>query len=210
MSPRPRIHSRRPVKHLLAYLIRRPVQHLLAYLGLGVLTIVALAASCYTDPADKKQKYLESGNRYFDEGNYSAAIIEYRNAVDLDARFGEARKKLALSYARTGEARGALDQYVRAADLRPEDVDVQIAAGTLLLAVRQPEDAIGRADAALRVQPDNVLAHVLRGNALAGLSSFDEALKSIDEAIRLDPKRGATYTSLGFLQLTQGRREDAE
>ena len=148
-------------------------------------------------PRGEKQQYLVSGNRFFDEGNYSAAIIEYRNAVDLDARFGEARKKLALSYARTGDARGALDQYVRAADLLPEDVDVQIAAGTLLLAARKPEDAVARADAALKVQPDNVSAYVLRGNALAGLSSFDEALKSIDEALRLDPKRGATFHRSG-------------
>ena len=120
---------------------------------------------------------------------------------------GKRGRNWPFPYARTGDARGALDQYVRAADLLPEDVDVQIAAGTLLLAARKPEDAVARADAALKVQPDNVSAHVLRGNALAGLSSFDEALKSIDEALRLDPKRGATYTSLGFLQLTQGRRE---
>jgi tetratricopeptide (TPR) repeat protein len=196
MSLRPRIQVRRPLQRL--------------YTCLGVLAIAALAAGCFTDPAVKKQKYFESGNRFFDQGNYSSAIIEYRNAIDLDARFGEARKKLALSYARTGNARGALDQYVRAADLLPEDVDVQIAAATLLLAARKPEDAVARADAALKVQPDNVTALVLRGNALAGLSSFDEALKSIDEAIRLDPNRGATYTSLGFLHLSQGQREPAE
>ena len=188
--------------------VRRPLQHL--HTCLGVLAIAALAAGCSTDPAVKKQKYFESGNRFFDQGDYASAIIEYRNAIDLDGLFGEARKKLALSYARTGNARGALEQYVRAADLLPEDVDVQIAAGTLLLAARKPEDAVARADAALKVQPDNVTAHVLRGNALAGLSSFEEALKSIDEAIRLDPSRGATHISLGLLQLTQGQREDAE
>ena len=160
--------------------VRRPLQHL--HTCLGVLAIAALAAGCSTDPAVKKQKYFESGNRFFDQG-LCFGDHQYRNAVDLDALFGEARKKLALSYARTGNARGALEQYVRAADLLPEDVDVQIAAGTLLLAARKPEDAVARADAALKVQPDNVTAHVLRGNALAGLSSFEEALKSIDEAI---------------------------
>ena len=169
-----------------------------------------MTVGCSTDPAVQKQKYLESGNRFFEEGDYSSAIIEYRNAIDIDAQFGEARKKLALAYARTGDAAGALGQYVRAADLLPEDVAVQMAAGTLLLAARKPEDAVARADAVLKVQPDNVQAHVLRGNALAGLSSFEEAFKAIDEAVRLDPNRGATYTSLGFLQLTQGRRELAE
>jgi Tfp pilus assembly protein PilF len=174
------------------------------------VAIAVMAVGCSTDPAVQKQKYLDSGNRFFEEGDYSSAIIEYRNAIDIDAQFGEARKKLALAYARTGDAAGALGQYVRAADLLPEDVAVQMAAGTLLLAAGKPEDAIARADAVLKVQPDNVQAHVLRGNALAGLSSFEEAFKSIDEAVRLDPNRAATYTSLGFLQLTQGRRQLAE
>ena len=65
----------------------------------------------------------------------------------------------------------ALDQFVRASDLLPNDLDVQLKAGNLLLAARKPEDAVARADAALKVQPGNIDALVLRGNALAGLRS---------------------------------------
>ena len=92
----------------------------------------------------------------------------------------------------------------------PNDVDVQLKAGNLLLAARKPEDAVARADAALKVQPGNIDALVLRGNALAGLRSFDDALESIEQAIKLDPDRGATYTNLGLLELAKGRRQQAE
>jgi tetratricopeptide (TPR) repeat protein len=163
-----------------------------------------------TDPAVKKQQYFDSGNRYFDRGQYAEAIIEYRNAIEIDPRFGQARKRLAESYERTGNVRGVLEETIRAADLLPTDVPVQLSAGNLLLAARKPEEALARAEAALKTQPDSIDALVLRGNALTGLSSFDDALKAIEQAIRLDPDRGATYSDLGQVELAKGRLEQAE
>ena len=163
-----------------------------------------------TDPAVKKQQYFDSGNRYFDRGQYAEAIIEYRNAIEIDPRFGQARKRLAESYERTGNVRGVIEETVRAADLLPTDVPVQLSAGNLLLAARKPEEALARAEAALKTQPDSIDALVLRGNALTGLSSFDDALKAIEQAVRLDPDRGATYSDLGQVELAKGRLEQAE
>jgi tetratricopeptide (TPR) repeat protein len=165
---------------------------------------------CSSDPAVDRQKYLESGNRYFDQGQYESAIIEYRNAIAVDARFGSARKRLGEAYARTGNAPGALEEYVRAADLLPDDVDVQLDAGSLLLAARRFDEAIMRADAALKVNPSNAQALVLRGGALAGLTSYDDALETIEDAIQLDPNRGRTYTSLGVVEMARGRADQAE
>ena len=116
----------------------------------AVLGVALLAVACTTDPAVKKQQYLESGNRYFDQGKFAEAIVEYRNAIALDATFGQARKRLAESYLRVGNARGSFDEFVRAADLLPTDVDVQLTAGNLLLAAKQPQEALARADAALK------------------------------------------------------------
>ena len=166
--------------------------------------------ACTADPAVLKQQYLDSGNQYFDQEKYAEAIIEYRNAIKIDATFGPARKQLAESYARAGNARGAFEEFIRAADLLPTDVQVQLNAGNLLLVARKPEEALARADAALKVDPKNINALVLRGNALAGLSSFEEALEAVEQAIQLDPDRGATFTDLGQVELAQGRRKQAE
>jgi len=177
----------------------------------ALLTVATIAAAgCSRDPSVRKAKYLESGDRYVAEGKYSSAVIEYRNAVDLDRLWGDARKRLAEAYARTGDGPHALEEYVRAADLLPNDVPLQLTAGTYLLAARKPEDALARADNVLKQQPDNIQAHLLRGNALAGLSSFDDALKAIEEAIRLDPDRGTTFTQLGLVEFARGRRAEAE
>jgi tetratricopeptide (TPR) repeat protein len=181
---------------------------------LAALSVVAvaslLAVACQSDPTVRKQQYLESGNRYSADGKYPHAIIEYRNAVDIDPTFGEARKRLAEAYMRSGEAPHALEEYIRAADLLPNDVELQLTAGTYLLAARKPEDALARADNALKQQPDNIHALLLRGNALAGLSSFDDALKAIEQAIQLDPQRGTSFTQLGLVEFARGRRSEAE
>jgi len=176
----------------------------------AVLGVAVTALACTSDPAVKKQQYLDSGNRYFDQGKYVEAIVEYRNAVEIDATFGEARKRLAEAYARTGDDRSAFSEFIRAADLLPSDVNVQLNAGRLLLVDKKPQEALARADAVLKIQPENIDALVLRGNALSGLSSFEEALDAIDQAIKLDPDRGITYTDLGQVQLAQGQREQAQ
>lgn len=176
----------------------------------ALIVLAATAAGCTGDPNVRKTRFLESGNRYFAEGNYAAAIIEYRNAVEIDTTFGEARKRLAEAYVRNNDAPHAFEQIIRAADLLPNDVQLQLTAGTYLLAARKPDDALVRADKALTLEPNNIQAHLLRGNALAGLSSFDEALKAIEEAIRLDPDRGTMFTQLGLVELARGRKAEAQ
>src|SRR6476659_3360385 len=108
-----------------------------------LLAAVALGIACSGNPERKKQSYVESGDAYRKQGNLAAAVIEYRNAVQIDARFGEARAKLAEAYLRLGDGGNALREYVRAADLLPDDADVQLAAGSLLLATGQTNEALG-------------------------------------------------------------------
>src|SRR5262245_11305332 len=158
-----------------------PLMRTAALNSLAVGCLVAVA--CRADPSVRKQQYLESGNRYLVQGKYASAIIEYRHAVDIDPSFGEARKQLAEAYERNDDARRAFEEYIYAADLLPNDVQLQLTAGAYALAVHKPEHALDRADKALKVQPNNIQAHLLRGNALAGLGSFDDALKAMEEAI---------------------------
>src|SRR5688500_16104792 len=55
---------------------------LLWYLQVAMLfATVALAAACTVDAAAKKQRYLVSGDRYFGQGKFAEAIVEYRNAI---------------------------------------------------------------------------------------------------------------------------------
>src|SRR5439155_20845341 len=122
--------------------------------------------ACSSDPETAKRHYLAEGNRYLAEKKYSEAILEYRNALKHDPKFGEARLKLTDAYLDAGDARNALAESVRAADVLPDNVDAQVRAGSLLLLARQFPDAKARALAALAKDPRDARAMVLLGNAL--------------------------------------------
>jgi len=99
----------------------------------ATLLLLAGSVACSGNPETRKQRSFETANQYVQQHKLREAVIEYRNAIQIDASFGEARKKLAEAFAKAGDQNGALEQYVRAADLLPKDVDVQLAAGVYLL-----------------------------------------------------------------------------
>ena len=87
---------------------------------LGCLAAATVVVSACSDPEAAKRKSFDSGNRYFDQKKYAEATVEYRNAIKTDAKFGEARYKLAEAYANSGNPRAAYGEYIRAADLMPD------------------------------------------------------------------------------------------
>ena len=175
-----------------------------------IVLFLALGLVACSDAQARKIKHFEDGKQYLASGKHREAVIELRNAVEIDARFGAARAKLAEAYSAQGDGANALNEYVRAADLLPDDLPLQLATGSYLLAARRVSDALARADAVLARDPKNIDAHILRGNALGGLDRLEDALAEIEEALGLDPARGATYTHLGLVESARGQTDAAE
>ena len=181
-------------------------------------TIIALAClgltfasfGCSRNVERTKRGYVERGDRYMKDKNVDAAVIEYRNAVQQDPRFAEAYRKLSNAYLSRGDGTNALRAAMTAADIVPDESEVQIEAGNLLLMAGRFQDAKERAQRVVTKDPKNLVARVLLGNATAGLKDFDSAMKEFEEAIRLDPQQTGAYASLGALQATKGDREAAE
>ena len=175
----------------------------------ALLSVLALAG-CSKDPEVAKREYVQSGDAYVAQKKLREAVVEYRNAVQQDPRFGEARLKLAQTYLELGDIGNSFREYVRAADLMPADVDAQVRVGEMLLVARQFEDAKARAEKALATRPVHVPALILRANALAGLNKIDDAVIEVEQAIRADPDRSESYANLGMMQLIRGDRTLAE
>ena len=179
----------------------------------GILTAVVLVAgvaAAFFGRGLSKEQYLARGLAYAAEKKYAEAIIELRNALKKDPKSGETRAKLAEIYLNSGDARNAMRETVVAADLLPNDLDAQIKAGQFLLLAGRYEDAKARADKVLAKDSRNVTAQLLKGNALAGLKDPDAAIDEINEAIKLDPNDARSYAALGTIELSKGRRDEAE
>lgn len=176
------------------------------------LLLSALLVSCVATAACSRSfdHYIASGDEYFRQGKYKEAAIDYANAVIRDEQSGIARYKLAEAYFAAGNTKAAFPQYIRAADLLPDNMEAQFKAGHLLLKGGLLNDAKARARTILQRDPNNAAALLLLGNVLAGLKDLDEAIAVLQRAVVVDPEGAGVYTNLGVLQLAKGEQQEAE
>lgn len=174
------------------------------------IAATAAMAACSSDPQAEAREALEKGNLHASQNKFPEAIIEYRRAIQKDPRLGEARLQLAFAYASTGDGVNALREYVRAADLLPDNHDAQKKAGAFMLLANQFNDAQALALRMQKRDPNDVDAQVLLANALAGLKDVDGAVSAFEKAIEMEPNRSSTYSELGSVRLVSGNKEAAE
>src|SRR5436190_1875422 len=159
----------------------------------GSLLAVAVLAGCRKPDASL---HVRRGTEFFEKTKYPEAIVEFRAALQANAKLGDVHLKLGDTYIKVGDGKNALREYARAADLLPDNVSAQIKAGSLLLLARSFEDAKSRADRALALDP-----------ATSGTAECEEALRG---ALQVDPGNAVANRALGLFYLASGRRLEAE
>jgi Tfp pilus assembly protein PilF len=171
-----------------------------------VLLFAAAVAGCGRDP----KAYIARGDAYVKEKKYAEASIEFRKAIQKDQRNGEARYRLGLVYEALGSRPAAGGEFIRAADLMPDNDEVQAKAGVYFLHAKRFEEAKRVGDKLLKKNPRNLNAQLLVANAYAGLKDLDAAVVRIEDAITLDPTRVDSYANLAAFELSIGNAEKAE
>ena len=102
---------------------------------------IAVFTACSRDPNTRKQKYLQSGQRYFEKGQYSEAAIEFVNALQIDPNYAQAHYQLAETYLKTQQPTRAYQEFVRTVELQPENYSARIDMAGLLIANRELQPA---------------------------------------------------------------------
>src|SRR2546423_12558247 len=72
------------------------------------------------------QHYVAKGNAFYEAGKYDDAIINYRKAIQRDAKFGEGYYRLGLAELKTGHSREAYGTLTTASTLLPNRTDVKV------------------------------------------------------------------------------------
>src|SRR6266498_153394 len=128
--------------------------------------LAALLTGCSRDPNVRKQKYFESGQRYFAEGKYREAVIQFRNATQVDGRYAEAHYQLGQAYLKTQDWQHAYTELARTLELDPENYKVHVDIANLLIADGQVKEAQEHVDLLLQKQPKNPDTHTAAANLL--------------------------------------------
>src|ERR1700674_649938 len=174
----------------------------------AVCVLAALFTGCSRDPNVRKQKYLESGQRYFDKGQYREAEIQFENAIQVDSRFADAHYKLALAAMKLQQWPTAYQELLTTVQIQPDQYAAHLDMANLLILGRQFNDAKEHLDLLAQKQPDNPDVYIARANYYAATNNTTAALADMRRALQLDPSRSDSYLNLALLQM-HGQQWDA-
>ncbi len=154
--------------------------------ALGCALVLLLPAifftGCSRDPNVRKQKYLDSGERYVEAGKLDEAAIEFRNALAIDANFPEAHYHLASVYLKTQRWPRAAQELTRTVELQPENYAARVDLAQLLIASGDLEHAKEQVDWILQASPNDAKSHAVSADLLAAQGSFPAALQEAEKA----------------------------
>ncbi len=111
------------------------------YLALALAAVSLI--SCSRDPNYLKQKYLQSGIKYFDHGRYKDASIMFRKSIEADRKFGPAYYHLALTDLKEAQVANAVPFLRRAQELlkpgTPDADDTDLKLSEILILAAQSQ-----------------------------------------------------------------------
>jgi len=120
--------------------------------ALGILLVVGLAllagVACGQTPEAKKQGALTRGEKYLKDGKVNEAIIEFRNALQIDQNFVPAIQGLGHAYAVKSWNADAFREFQRAQKLTPDSLPIATDLGRVAVQIGAWNDA--EAQAALK------------------------------------------------------------
>ena len=172
----------------------------------AVVAICMLAAlpGCSRDPNVRKQKYLESGERYYDKGQYGEAAIQFQNAIQVDSRFAQAHYKLGLAAMKMGQAEVAYTELSRTLEIDPQNYAAHLDMARLLVSAGPSHSAEAKEqlDLLTQKQPNNPDVYLVLA------TYYNTATKDMGAALARDPQGGATRSRVYACRDAIGPRLD--
>ncbi|HSJ96563.1 MAG TPA: tetratricopeptide repeat protein [Myxococcota bacterium] len=141
------------------------------------------------DDASRLSEHMSRGDEYLEDEKPNEAVIEFKNALQIDPNHAPAHFGLAKAYLAQRDVRKAYWELQETARLDPENIDARLALGQFLLLGGDDEftQAIEQADAILERQPERWEAFLIRARALENLKRLDEAQKDYEKGLELAP-----------------------
>lgn len=175
---------------------------LLSAPGLLCLALLAAVPLGCQDDASRLAEHMARGDQSLEDEKPNEAVLEYRNALQIDPNHAAAHFGLAKAYLAQRDVRKAYWELQETVRLDPENLDARIALGQFLLLGGEDEfnQALEQADAILEREPGRWEAYVIRARALENLKRLDEAQKDYEKAVELAPDNADVLRTLaGFL-----------
>jgi tetratricopeptide (TPR) repeat protein len=173
-----------------------------------ILIVAAVLIGACTTPEKAKARHVALGQQLLKDKKFQEAGLEFRSALQIDDRMGDAHWGLANAYEGLQRYQEAFEEMKQAAELDANNLDVRIKLGNYyVMGGRQSSAAISEAERlakeVLQKDPNNIEGHILMSSVLFAQDHKPEAFKELNRAVELNPQRVESYLALArFYALT--------
>jgi type IV pilus assembly protein PilF len=159
-----------------------------------------------SEPRRRARIRLELAATYYQQGNYTVAIDELRQALAIDPNYPAAHGMLGLVYMDLNDRPRADESFQRALRLAPSDSDLNNNYGWYLCQTGRPAQAIERFLLALRNPLYATPSRPLHNAGICSLRMGDEkaAEDYFQRAFQVDPANPVAMFQLAELNLKRG------
>ena len=179
---------------------------------LGVCLVSALLGGCSASPDTQKARFMEAGRRLYDQKDYSRAILEWKNAVQVAKGDPEPSYWLGMAYLEAGNTAAAAASFQTAAQLNPKHAAAQLRIGELLATSNDPallEDSLKRLKIALAGSPSSNALNAIALTEIK-LGKAEDAEQHLEEALKRYPQELSSYMILAKAKLLKKDAAGAE
>ncbi len=173
------------------------------------MALFFLLSGC-ADDAEKKTRHYQKGMEYVAANDEKAAIIEFRNAVQIDPKYAEARYQLGLAYLKTNQAGEAFKELERAASLDLANIDAQIKTAELYFLGKKLKESREKVNAILAANKEFADAYALLAQIELAEGHTAEADKAVTRAVQLKPEVARYYIIQGRILAALNQSDGAE
>lgn len=175
-----------------------------------VFTFLVGSACAYFSPEAKKERHLERGDAYFEEGKYREAVLEYRNVLQIENENAHAIEKAGLALFELGEFGQAFPFLNKASELVPDNLEVRLKLGAVYFLGQRHDDARAQAEFVLEKDPRNLDAFALLVDSTLTSEGAAAVLERLEQVRADHGSQAKFHLAVGNLQLKQRDIEAAE
>ncbi|MBM3209296.1 tetratricopeptide repeat protein [Candidatus Shapirobacteria bacterium] len=144
-------------------------------------------ATAKTSPSSP-QNHNNSGDYYGRHGNLEKAVEEFKRAIELNPRYGDAYHNLANTYQQMGKAELAIENYQDALSFNPNLWQSYQNLAAIYFSQQKYELALQEIQNAIKTNPKNSLLYTNLGVIYLKLGNSQNAKNSLNQALKLDPE----------------------
>lgn len=157
-----------------------------------------------------KEELYSEGVKQLDAANPSGAVVLFKNALEKDENYLDARFQLAKAYAKLGKKEQAEKEFLKVLRQYPARDDVTLELANLYNAADKADQAFKLGEQYLAKHPGSVEGLEILGVSRAMVKKYDEAEGYLLQALKADPSRSKTKLELAAVYISAGKEGAAK